>query len=97
VDESTVREHAEAHGKAVAAGDLRTAGSDLTEEGRADAGAVMSKMPTPVTSATITSVTQSGDTFVATIRYEGTDGGIDVNSTWVEKDGRPMISKLALA
>jgi hypothetical protein len=97
MDENTVRERAEAHGKAVVAGDMRTAGSDLTEEGRADAGAVMSKMPSPVVSATVTAVAPSGDALIATIRYEGEDDGIDVKSTWIEKDGRPMISKLELA
>ena len=97
MDESTVRDRAEAHGKAVAAGDMKTAGSDLTEEGMAGAGAVMSKMPKPVKGATVTDVSPSGDEVVVTIRYDGEGDGLTVKSTWVEKDGRPMISKLELA
>ena len=97
MDENKVRDHAEAHGKAVVAGDMRTAGSDLNEQGKADAAAVMSRMPNPLTSATVVAVTQSGDTMVATIRYEGGGDAIDVKSTWVEAEGRPMISKLELA
>ena len=35
MDEQTIRDHAEAHGKAVVAGDFKSAGQDLTSEAQA--------------------------------------------------------------
>jgi hypothetical protein len=91
MDEAKVREHAEAHGQAVVAGDLRKAGSDLTKSGMAAAGDVNPKLPRPVTGAEVLSVDASGDEFVATIRYTGEGSEATVESRWADQDGRPMI------
>ena len=56
MDESTVKQHAEAHGNAVVAGDLRTAGADLTPEVASQAQAVMGKLPRPTTGAEVLKV-----------------------------------------
>ena len=96
MNEADVRKHAEAHGEAIVAGDLRRASEDLTKEAQAQAGAVMSKMPRPVIAATVESVESVGDEFVAAILYSGEDSAAHVESRWGERDGRPMIVELRL-
>jgi hypothetical protein len=96
MDESTVREHAEAHGRAVVAGDLRTAGSDLTPEAASQAPGVMGKLPRPTTGAEVLEVSMEDDRAVVSVLYKGSDAGTTVISTWVDRDGRPMIVDLAL-
>lgn len=94
MDEALVRQHAESHGEATVAGDLKTAGADLTPEGMSKAGAVMSKMPKELTGSSIESVSTSGDVVTVRIRYTGTDGEALVDSDWAERDGRPKIIDL---
>lgn len=94
MDEALVRQHAEAHGAATVAGDMKTAGADLTPEGMSKAGAVMSKMPKELTGSSIESVSVEGDVATVRIRYSGTDGEVQVDSDWAERDGRPKIIDL---
>jgi len=94
VETDIVRKHATDHANAVVAGDIRTAGADLTPEAMAKAGAVMAKLPKPSTSAEVVSVESSGDAVVADILYSGSDSEATVRSTWVDHGGRPMISDL---
>jgi hypothetical protein len=96
MDESTVRQHAEAHGNAVVAGDLRTAGSDLTPAAAAQAPAVMGKLPRPTTAAEILKVEFEGDEAVVHVLYKGADAETAVISTWADEEGRPKIVNLAL-
>jgi hypothetical protein len=94
MNDSTVREHAEAHGRALARGDLAGAASDLSEGARAKAPGIMKLLPRPVTSAEVTSVEPSADAFVVRTRYTGDDGASTVESTWAEIGGRPLIVDL---
>jgi hypothetical protein len=91
MNDSTVREHAEAHGRAIAAGDFAGAASDLDEAARAKAPAVMKLLPRPVTAADVTSVEPAADSFVVLTRYTGDGGAAVVKATWIEVDGRPRI------
>lgn len=91
MDESTVREHAEAHGQAMAGGDLNRAAQDLTDDARAQAGPVMKALPRPITAARVQDVTPDGDEFVVNILYSGSDASATVESRWAEVDGNPMI------
>ncbi len=94
MDEETVRQHAEAHGRATVEGDLRAAGSDLTKDALPAAGDVMKKMPESLSSSAIDSVTSDGDEYVVLIRYSGEDADAVVESRWAERDGRPKIVDL---
>jgi hypothetical protein len=94
MDESTVRERAEAHGKATVAGDLRTAGSDLTKAAMAQAGDVMKAMPEPLESSEVTSVQSEGAEVVAQIRYAGAGSETVVESRWTDEGGTPKIASL---
>lgn len=96
MDESTVREHAQAHAQAVVAGDMGKASGDLTDAAKQQAPAVMKELPRPTTSASIEDVSADGDEFVARIRYSGESNSTSVNSRWAEESGRPMITALEL-
>ena len=94
MDETTVRERAEIHGKATVSGDLRTAGADLTKEAMAQAPAVMKAMPATLESCEVTSVHAEGDEVVAQIRYSGSGQEATVESRWADRDGSPKIVDL---
>jgi hypothetical protein len=94
MNDKRVREHAEAHGRAIAAGDLAGAASDLTEDARAKAPGVMKLLPRPVTAAEVTFVEPAADAFVVRTRYTGDDGAATVEARWAEIDGRPRIVDL---
>lgn len=94
MDESIVRQHAEAHAQATVAGDLKRAGSDLTPEAMAQAPGVMKSMPGSLTASEVTELRSEGDECVATIRYVGEEGEALVESRWAEREGRPAIVNL---
>ena len=94
MDENGIRERAEAHAKATVAGDLRTAGEDLTKSGMAGAGAVMKAMPKPLESYEVRSVDLQGDQATAVIAYSGAGDTLEVRSTWEQVEGRPKIVAL---
>jgi hypothetical protein len=96
MDEDTIRLHAQAHGDAVVANDLRQAGSDLAPEAQKEAPGVMGKLPRPVASAEVASVEDREGEYVATIVYGGEESSVTVESRWAERDGRPMIVSLAV-
>jgi hypothetical protein len=96
MDENTVRDQAEAHGRATVAGDLDTAGKDLTKDAMAGAGAVMKAMPDPLTSSEVDSIEATDQGYMVKIRYAGNDSSITVRSRWVEQDGRPRIVELSV-
>jgi hypothetical protein len=96
MDAETVTRHAEAHARAMVDGDLRQASSDLTESGRAGAGAVVGAMPRKIDSAEVTSVVTEADEITAVIVYSGEGKEVSVLSRWAEHDGRPMITELTL-
>ena len=97
MDETVVREHAQAHGQAMVDGDMNRAGGDLTKAAMAGAGSVMKAMPRPITAADVQSVEAKGGSFEVVIRYQGTgDEAAVVRSVWVDEGGRPKIESLSL-
>lgn len=91
MDESTVKQHADAHGQAMAGGDLNRAAQDLTDEVRAAIGPVMKALPRPITGAEVGDVTVDGGEYVVIINYAGVDSTTAVESRWADVDGTPMI------
>ena len=96
MDETAVKEHAEAHASAVQAGDLGRAASDLTDEAKQNAPTVMKALPRPITGTSVESVTAEGDAYVARILYQGDDSKATVASRWIDQAGRPMIASLEI-
>ena len=91
MDEQSVRTHAEQHGEALIAGDLRRAGGDLTPEAQAQAPDVMSNFPKTVESAAVVSLEVDGEEAVVQALYKGGDKEVTVEARWGERDGRPKI------
>lgn len=96
MDETLVRQHAERHGEAVVKGDMRTAGGDLTPEAQAQAPEVMKNIPRDLQRASVIRIKPDDGVYEVYISYEGSDTESIVLSTWEEKDGRPMITKLEM-
>ena len=96
MDKGSVEQRAKAHGDATVAGDLRTAGGDLTREARGQAGPVMEALPKNLSGATVESVDQEGDGFCARIRYSGDGDDVTVESVWQDSDGELKIVELRL-
>lgn len=94
MDETKVREHAEAHGRAMVAKEWERAGSDVVAEIEDTVPGVMKRMPRPIEGAEVVSVEDLGDSAVAVIVYSGADQETKVESTWADREGRPMIVKL---
>jgi hypothetical protein len=97
MDDSKVREHAEAHGRAIAAGDLAAAAGDLDESVRAKAPSIMKHLPRPVTASEVLSVEAAADAFVVRTLYTGAEGTATVDARWAEIGGRPRIVDLEVA
>lgn len=94
MEEATVRQHAESHGRATVEGDLKKAGSDLDKSAYGAAGDVMKKMPTQLSGSEITAIRAEGDEWVVTILYRGDEGSATVDSRWADRDGVPKIVDL---
>lgn len=92
MDEEAVRSHAEAHTRAVIAGDMDRGSLDLLDECLPQAIEVMKRMPQKVVRAEVEFVEPQGDEWRVCILYCGDDDArIRVESLWVEQAGRPMI------
>jgi hypothetical protein len=96
MDESMVREHAEAHGRAVVEGDLRRAAQDLTDAVMPHAQRLMSeRFPTKLTDVEILDVESLGARCRARMRYSGEGRSVTVESVWADEgEGRPKIVEL---
>ena len=91
-----VRRHAEEHGQAVVAGDLRRAGSDLDGEALAQAGDVMRQLPSPMRAAEVEAVEGGVGGFTVRTRYSGDETSAVVESQWEEREGRPKIVSMTV-
>jgi hypothetical protein len=91
MDEATVREAAETHARATVERDYATAGSYLSPDLQAAAGAVMKEMPRPLTASEVLEVETSGEGATARIRYSGDAGATTVASTWADVGGKLTI------
>lgn len=96
MDESTVRAQAQRHGDATVAGDLATAGADLTKEGAADAPGVMKALPRSLDEAEIIDVAQDGELWIVRIAYRGEGREVVVESKWEERGDAPRIVGLSI-
>lgn len=94
MDESAVRQQAEAHGRATVAGDLKTAGGDLDKGAYGAAGEVMKKMPSDLTASEVTEVRSEGEEWIVSILYSGAADSATVESRWADREGTPKIVDL---
>lgn len=92
MDKEVVRSYAEAHARAVIAGDMKRSALDLLEECIPQAVEVMKQMPDNVVRANVEVVGREGEEWRVRIVYTGEGGACTrVESCWVERNGRPMV------
>jgi hypothetical protein len=91
VDEQAVREHAEAFGEALVAGDVDRAIGSLSDELRRNVGEVIALLPLPASSATVESVDHGGAAWVVVLRLVGESEEVQIQTRWKERDGSPTI------
>jgi hypothetical protein len=91
MDESAVREHAQAMCDALVAGDVDRAIGDFSDELRRNLGEVLALLPLPVSEATIESVERGGSALVVVIRLIGETDDVQVQTRWKDRDGRPRV------
>ena len=93
MDETTIRDHAQAHADAVVNGDMDALTEDFAEALRPQMRDLARALPRPVTGAEVLSVDAGDPVSVALIRYAGESDGVTIRSEWQEEDGRPRIVK----
>jgi hypothetical protein len=91
MDEQTVRDHAEALGAALVAGDVGLATEDFSEELRRNLGEVLALLPLPSTEATVESVEHAGAGYNVVIRLVGESEEVMIQTRWKDRDGRPTV------
>lgn len=91
MDESVVREHADAHAKSVERGDLAAVASDMVPELQAQIEEIARELPNPTKTAEVLSVEAADDHAFVEIRYTGDDKTVTFRSRWEERGGRPLI------
>jgi molybdopterin-guanine dinucleotide biosynthesis protein A len=92
MDEQQLRDHAQAHGRAVVTGDMPALTEDFAEELRPQMRELAKALPRKMTGAEVTAVEAAEDHGIAEIVYAGDDDRtVTIRSRWEERDGRPRI------
>jgi hypothetical protein len=91
MDETAVREHAQALCDALVAGDVDTAIRDFSDELRRNLGEVIALLPLPASEAVIESVEQSGPGVNVVLRLVGENDEVQVQTRWKDRNGEPTV------
>jgi hypothetical protein len=94
-----VRDIVEAHGQAVADGDMQRALADFTEAGakHPNTGPTVAQLPQPVKTATVERLDQQADgSYIAHVRYGGDEKSTVVRSVWEQAGDRPYITSVSV-
>ena len=92
MEEPQIREHAEAFGAALVAGDIERATEDFSEELRQNLGEVLVLFPLPSSEATIESIERGGSSgFTVVLRLVGESEEVLIQTRWKDRDDRPTI------
>jgi hypothetical protein len=94
-----VRDIVEAHGQAVADGNMQRALEDFTEAGaqHPNTRPTVARLPQPVKTATVKLLDQQGDgSYIAHVRYGGDEKSTTVRSVWEQVGDRPYITSVSV-
>ena len=91
MDESAVRERAQAFCDALVAGDIELATQDFSTELRRNLGEVLSLLPLPSNEATVESVEHGGSGYNVVIRLAGEIDEVRIQTRWKDREGRPTV------
>src|SRR5215207_3384722 len=89
MDETAVREHAQAMADALVAGDIERATTDFSPELRRNLGEVLALLPLPATEATVESVERGGSGFNVVLAMVGET--VEVQTRWKDRDGAATV------
>ena len=95
MDETQVRERAEAVCAALVAGDVGKATEDFSKELRQNLGEVVALLPLPATEATVDSIERGSSGFVVVLRLVGETEEVLLQTRWKERDGQPTLIELS--
>ena len=95
MDETAVRESAEAFGAALVAGDVDRAIEDFSQELHRNLGEVISLLPLPANEVTVESIEHGASAYVVVLRLVGETDEIQLQTRWKDRDGRPTIVEVS--
>ncbi len=91
MEEQQVREHADALGAALVAGDVERATKDFSQELRRNLGEVIALLPLPAIEATIESIDRGSSGFTVVHRLVGESEVVMIQTRWKDRDGAPTV------
>jgi hypothetical protein len=92
MDETDVRERAEAMCAALVDGDIARATEDFSRELQQHLGEVVSLLPLPATAATVESIDRGASSgFTVVLLLLGENEEVRVQTRWKDRDGRPTV------
>ena len=94
-----VRDIVEAHGQAVADGNMQRALEDFSEAGaqHTNTGPTVAQLPQPVKTATVKRLDQQSDgSYIAHVQYGGDEKSTTVRSVWEQLGSRPYITSVSV-
>ncbi len=96
MDETQVRERAEAVCAALVAGDVGKATEDFSKELRQNLGEVIALLPLPATEGTVESIDRGGgSSYTVVLRLVGETEEVLLQTRWKERDDRPTLIELS--
>ena len=95
MEETQVRERAEAMCAALVAGDVGKATEDFSKELRQNLGEVVALLPLPATEATVDSIERGSSGFVVVLRLVGETEEVLLQTRWKERDDGPTLIELS--
>ena len=96
MDETQVRERAEAVCAALVAGDVGKATEDFSKELRQNLGEVVALLPLPATEGTVESIDRGGgSSYTVVLKLVGETEEVLLQTRWKERDDRPTLIELS--
>ena len=96
MDETQVRERAEAVCAALVAGDVGKATEDFSKELRQNLGEVVALLPLPATEGTVESIDRGGgSSYTVVLRLVGETEEVLLQTRWKERGDRPTLIELS--
>jgi hypothetical protein len=96
MDETQVRERAEAVCAALVAGDVERATEDFSKELRQNLGEVIALLPLPAVEGGVESIDRGGgSSYTVVLRLVGETEEVLLQSRWKDRDDRPTLIELS--
>ena len=95
MEETQVRERAEALCAALVAGDVGKATEDFSKELRQNLGEVIALLPLPASEGAVESIERGSSGFVVVLRLVGETEEVLLQTRWKERDDRPTLIEVS--